>query len=441
MDGDGFWRGDKFKMSAQSSPKSSRTSFRKILLDIGATGIWQALGKLAQAFGLVHATNCLGVENAGISGSVMGTAMIFQVFLSLGIDVVAVRHVSARTQSLVQLVPVIFTTRLVLHVFVASIWFVGTLLLPLNHAETIAWLIGGFYLLVIGMNYQWYFQATERMPLLSRLQTLTTFGVSAYFLIFFRPGKAAGMELLVLALAHGSVTIWVWFQVHREVGVKMLTKHFHKDLLSLLREGQANWIFGVAYNALTLFGLILIPRLISENADAQVGCFRSSNQLALALQLILTYISYIFYPKIITWRRRQIPHFRSRVFGLTFLMVAIGLVSFGIIAQIGEPFFKLAYSNADFHPGFEVLPVMVLGKFIGMASGFLTWGLLAEHKDWLAARCCVVPVIITAILHFWFVPKHGFVAAGWLYLFGETLLFLACALAFLRLKLPVSKAK
>ena len=89
------------------------------------------------------------------------------------------------------------------------------------------------------------------------------------------------MDLLVMAVAHGAVTIWVWFQVYRKSQTPMLTFSFQDEALKLLREGQANWLFGVAYNALTLFGLILIPILLPKDSrDLELGYFRGSNQLA-----------------------------------------------------------------------------------------------------------------------------------------------------------------
>ena len=411
----------------------------KIIRDVGSTGFWQAAGKIAQVFGLLYAMDCLGGENAGISGRVMGLAMMIQVVLTLGIDVVAVRHIAAQTQTLPELLPVIFSTRLFLHGAVVLLWTVATLLAPLTPQEIFAWLVGGLYLLVIGMNYQWYFQATEQMPALSRIQTLTTFAITGYFLLVFQPGAAAGMDLLVMAVAHGAVTIWVWFQVYRKSQTPMLTFRFQDEALKLLREGQANWLFGVAYNALTLFGLILIPILLPKDSrDLELGYFRGSNQLALALQLVLTYVGYIFYPKIVSWRRQQLPDFRARVLWLATGVWAAGVgLSIGIWG-LGEPLYQLAYRNPDFHPGFQILPLMVVAKFIGMASGFVTWGLLAEHKDWLAAKCCIVPVLVTGALHFVFVPTGGFVAAGWLYFLGECLLFLSCTIAFWRLKLSSS---
>lgn len=431
-------------MPAPHANTSAQVSnrLRKILLEVGSTGFWQAAGKLAQVFGLLYAMDCLGGDNAGLSAQVMGTAMMLQVILTLGIDVIAVRHIAAKTQGMSQLLPIIFSTRLTLHGGMGLLWILVAAVAPVASEERFAWVVGSIYFVVIGMNYQWYFQATERIPTLSRLQSLTTFGTTAYFLMAFKPGQSAGSDLLVLAVGHGIVTAWVWFRVFRETGASIFTWSFFGPAWKLLKEGQANWLFGVAYNALTLLGLLLMPLLLSDaDQKTQLGYFRGSNQLALALQLVLTYIGYIFYPKIVAWRRQQTAHFKFRVFGLAGIVWLAGVVSSLLLFWLGEPFFKMALKNPDFHPGFQIVPIMVMAKFIGMASGFLTWGLLAEHKDWLAVRCCLWPVLVTAGLHFIFVPRHGFLAAGWLYAIGEMLLFLSCTFAFVRLKLSLSKPK
>ncbi len=409
----------------------------QILLTIGSIGFWQIAGKIVQVFGFGHARHCFGEANWGISGQVMNTAVLLQVVLTLGIDMVAVRHVAAKSQRLEELLPVIFTSRLVLHLGLAVVWAVAVLLAPMARVETSAWLFGGIYFLVIGMNFQWYYQATERVAALSRIQTLTTFAVSFCFFLFFRPGQAAGSDILILALAHGGATIWVWARVRRESKTHILwTLSFWRGIRKLALEGRAYWLFNVAYNGLAIMGLLLLPILMGKKeGDPQSGYFRDSHQLCLALQFVLTYISYIFYPKIVAWRNEKPAVFRPRVFGLVLGVLAAGSLGSLLMFWLAEPLFLLIYKDSS---GIAIFPVMVMAKFIGMASGFIAWGLLAEHKDWRAVRCCFFSVFVTFALHFVFVPKHGFVAAGWLYACGELLLFLACAAVFLRLKLPTS---
>ena len=421
-------------------------SARPILRTIGSIGFWQTAGKIVQVFGFGHVGHCLEKNHWGISGQVMTAAVFLQVALTLGIDLVAVRRVAAKSQLLEELLPVIFTFRLVLHLVLAALWAAAVLLAPIPQMETAAWLAGGIYFLAIGMNFQWYYQATERMAFLSRVQTLTTFAVSLCFFLFIQPGRAAaGGDILIMALVHGFTTVWIWEKARLESKTNLLWRRafpiLWRRIRELVREGRASWLFTVGYNGLAIMGMLLLPALMGKKeGDTQSGFFRDSYQPCLALQFVLNYVGYIFYPKIVVWRNEKPAVFRPRVVGLAVGAWAVGILGSFPLLWLAEPLFGLIYGK-DNTSGASIFPIMVLAKFIGMSSGFLVWGLLAEHKDWLAVRCCLFSVLIAFILHFEFIPKYGFAAAGWLYAAGELLLFTTCLTAFLRLNLPSSVPK
>ncbi len=412
---------------------------RQILWNIGSIGFWQTAGKIVQIFGYGHARLCMGETHWGISGQVMNVAIFLQVVLTLGIDVVAIRRVAAKSQLLEELLPIIFTFRLIMHLGLAAVWSVVVLLAPISHMEATAWLAGGIYFLALGMNFQWYYQATEQMAFLSRVQTLTTFAVSLCFFLFIQPGQAAGSDVFVLALVHGVATIWIWVKVRMESKTSLFrTQSFRtlwRRIRELLWEGRASWLFTVSYNGLAIMGMLLLPALMGKKeGDPQSGFFRDSYQPCLALQFVLNYVGYIFYPKIVVWRNEKLSVFRPRVVGLAVGAWTVGILGSLSLLWLAEPLFRLIYREDT--SSASIFPIMVLAKFIGMSSGFLVWGLLAEHQDWLAVRCCLFSVLIAFILHFVFIPKYGFAAAGWLYAGGELLLFATCLTAFLRLNLP-----
>ena len=417
---------------------------RQILWTIGSIGFWQVAGKIVQVFGFGYAGHCLGKTHWGISGQVMTAAIFFQVLLTLGIDMVAIRRVAAKSQLLEELLPVIFTFRLVMHLGLAAVWAAAVLLAPISQMETDAWLAGGMYFLVLGMNFQWYYQATERMAFLARVQTLATFAVSLCFFLFFQPGQAAGSDIFVLALVHGVATVWIWEKVRLESKTSLFWTQSFRTLWHCIREllweGRASWLFTVSYNGLAIMGMLFLPALMGKkDGDPQSGFFRDSYQPCMALQFVLNYVGYIFYPKIVVWRNEQPSVFRSRVIGLAFGAWIVGILGILPLLWLAEPLFGLIYHENT--SSASIFPIMVLAKFIGMSSGFLVWGLLAEHKDWLAVRCCFFSVLIAFLLHFVFIPEYGFVAAGWLYGGGELLLFATCLTAFLRINLPSSTPK
>ena len=413
---------------------------RRVGYVVGSTGFWAVVGRIVQFFGFGYAIHCLGNANAGVSGQVLALAMMLQVTFSLGMDVVAVRHIAAGTRQVPELLPVIFTSRLALHLGIALIWAAAVIVLAPTQVAVWAWLSGGLYFVVLGMNFQWYYQATGRMVALSRLQTLTTLVVSLVFFLGFRPGQAAGSDIYVLALVHGVVTVGVWVRIRFESADRVLwTRACWNRAVELAREGRAVWLFGLAYNGLTVLGLLLMPLLMGpERGDTESGIFRRSFQPCLALQFILSYLGYIFYPRIVAWRQEVSVGFERRVYGLALAGVALGGLAAVVLLGLGEWLFRIVYRDAE---GAGIFPIMVLGKFVGMASGFLVWGILAERRDWLAVWGCVATVAVSGALYGRWIPEHGFWAAGWIYAIGEAMLFLVCAGIFWYVRTTVRRRK
>ncbi len=399
----------------------------RALAAVGSTGLWAVAGRLVQVFGFGHAIKCMGHAGSGLSGQAMVAAMLAQLVLSLGIDVVAVRHVAGGSRSLASLLPAIFTLRLFLH---GALALVGLALVPLlasGPEAAFVWSCGCLYFVALGLNYQWYYQATGRMAALSRIQTLSTLAVAVVFLAFFRPGQAAGSDLMVMALVHGGVTAWVWWRARP--GLLPLGRAVDQTL-RLIREGIAMWLFGLAYNALSLIAFFLMPALLGQQEGVeQNGYFRRSFQPCLALQFVLTYIGYIFYPRIVAWERSG--GFEGRVAALALAGLALAGLCYLSLLWLAGPVFGLVYGNTD---GVAIFPVLAASRFVGMASGFLVWGLLARRQDLRAVACCFLALGASLLCHLWALPRSesGHVAAGWIAALGESVLFLSCAVAFLR---------
>ena len=84
----------------------------------------------------------------------------------------------------------------------------------------------------------------------------------------------------------------------------------------------------------------------------------------------------------------------------------------------------------EYMEGSAILPIMVFGKFMGLASGILVWGLLADRRDWFVVKLTFPAILIVTVLHGVMIPQHGHTAAGWLYGLGELLLFAVCLAGF-----------
>jgi O-antigen/teichoic acid export membrane protein len=280
------------------------------------------------------------------------------------------------------------------------------------------------------MNYGWFFQATDRMPAFSFLQNVTTVVTSLYFLACFRPGEPVGNDLWVTMVFNGLATMFVYWHLHRRLGMVLIDRDGFRAAWDLFREGRPTWAFNLTYFAMANMGLPLVSYFLGEAGNREAGYFRSSMVLVAACQAFLSYFALMLNPRIVRWRQEDPQAFCRRLTALVVGLCGVALLAFIATWFLREPVFLLL--GKAYQPGARVLPALVSAKFLALASGFLVWGLFACRQDWLAVRCCAAPLAVSLLLHAWLVPRWGIDAAGWLNLGSEALLLALCWMAFRR---------
>ncbi len=414
-------------MGAPRQGNAANDLFRaKLFRDFSGTMLWQVLGKLFQVVGLVYATRCLGPDNIGVSRTIITLALTLQLCLAFGLDAVAVRHVAKGLAKADEIAPAIFTFRFVLGLVAAVLWAAGVWLSPLEGLERWTWLAGALFLLVLSLDYSWLFQATEQMPRASRFQTLSAFLASLWFLLFFEKGQALGSDLFVLLGANALVVGLVWRHMACEMGFRCLSPARLAGAGALFHEAWLIWTFNLGYFLLANMALPMTYFLLGKTSS---GLFGSAQQLVVALQMFLHYFGILMAPRLVVWRQADVSMFRRRVLLLAGGAAAVGLLFSGGLWLIVGWLYPLLFGEA-FVSASGLLPVLVLGKFFAVGTAMFTWALWAEHRDWLPVLCCLPCCVISAVLYFVLLPKHGNTAAAWLTLGAETALMLFSAAAF-----------
>jgi O-antigen/teichoic acid export membrane protein len=399
---------------------------RDFVSQFGRAVLWQGVGKLIQIVGVAYAARCLGPVNLGLSGPVMVTAAIVQLVLDLGLDIVAVRHVLARTHSIERIAAALFTLRVLVAACGGLVWALAVWLSPLGAPARGVWLLGAPYLASLVVNYAWYYQATQRLPRLSLLQAVAALGVSVVYLVAFRPGQAAGSDLWVALAVNIVVGAVVWHGMGRRLGVRLFDLEALRSAVGLVQEARASWLFNLGYYVLASMGLPLVYLLLSERES---GLFRSASMLVTSLQMVLHQFALLLVPRIVAWREGA--RLGRRVLGLVMLLSAGGAAVCVPLWWWRESVYLLIYKEA-YLEGAPLLPVLLFAKFLSAATAMPVWGLFALGKDWLAARCCVVPMLLELVLHFVLLPRYGVEAAAWLNCGAEGLLAAVCAVVFLK---------
>lgn len=403
----------------------------RLVRAVGWSVLWQVLGKLLGVIGLSYAYRCLGSENVGVSGTVLATVMILQVVLDFGLEIVAVRHVAAGTVRLADLTPALFTLRVLL---AGGVLLAGALLVPWMPLPTPVrwvWWWGAVHLAFLTASFSWFYQATDRMPWFSLLQNATNVATSLVFLLVFRPGQRLGSDLVVTLALNALLTACVWGWIQRRVGRGLFRPRALPLALRLFREARPTWVFNLLYTALVNLNLPLCAVLLGDRA---AGHFRSAAMLVAAVQTFLTYFALVLNPRIVRWRNAGPGVLRRRLRGLTAALVGTAGLCLGALWLVREPVVRLLW-GADFLPAATVLPQLMAGKFLAVASGLLVWGLFAHYREWLAVGCVAPCVVVALGFNLWLIPRHGIAAAAWLYLGAELLLLALTWLAVNRVEL------
>ena len=92
--------------------------------DLSLTVFLQLFARLFQMLGMFHVANCYGDLN-GESNKALVSAQYIQFILTFGLDIIAVRHLAAKSIVFEQLISSLFTIRLCLYGTISILWLMG----------------------------------------------------------------------------------------------------------------------------------------------------------------------------------------------------------------------------------------------------------------------------------------------------------------------------
>lgn len=393
---------------------------------LGVMVIWQAAGKILQIAGAAYAFRCLGPENVGLTGTILILAAFVLILFDFGLERVAVRAIARRPEDQAELTRAIFSLRVMIGLGVATVWMLAALWVYGLSAVGLVWLLGAVFLFNGFVVSNWFFEATDRIPLLTGIQTGLSLTTSLAYLIFFRPGQAVGSDLLVMTVLAVLITCGIIRWMGGQIGCAPFSLKNLRRATTLLKEGQANWWFSLQYCVLSTMTLPLCYWLVGEQEG---GWFRAAAALVAAIQLFLNNFAYMLNPRIVRWHAEDPALCRRRLQWLT-----LGVITAGTVFCAGLWCFRVAVTDLlygeEFLPSADSLPILVLAKFFALCSGCLVWGVLAAKRDVLVAKACVLPLGGAVLLHSWLIPAYGITGGAWANLGAEVLLFVGCFVTF-----------
>lgn len=254
-------------------------------------------------------------------------------------------------------------------------------------------------------------------------------------------GTRAGADLWVMGFCQLIFTTGAWIYIKVHYRVSLFVKNWWRDIGGYIYEGLPNWVFGLLYNTLITIGMLCLKRLSIGDEDFvnHDDAYATLYRLALAVHFILAFVGSVIYTRIVVWKNERNDFF-FRVALVCLGVIFCGIVSCSVIHWIHPFLYPFLFQKEVFLPAAPYMSLMLFGRFVGLTSGILVWGMLAYHRDWRAVQCAVVPVLGSVLLHFLLIPKYGMSAAVFLNVGGELGLFLFCLVGFMGLRKSVQSS-
>ena len=155
---------------------------------------------------------CLGDDNWGLIGLVTVAALAVPVITDFGLDIVAVRHVVAKTARLGEVTPALLCVRLAATALLGVVWVIAAMVILPRGMERQVWLWGAPYMAAVSVGYAFYFQAVGRVPVMAFGQAALGLASAGIIALSFYPGVSPAyyMQVLTVLTAGVSLGLWCW---------------------------------------------------------------------------------------------------------------------------------------------------------------------------------------------------------------------------------------
>jgi O-antigen/teichoic acid export membrane protein len=181
----------------------------------------------------------------------------------------------------------------------------------------------------------------------------------------------------------------------------------------MFRYGWPILIIGLAGMVNTNIEKILIPWLDhSANPDAELGIYGANAKLAILMNLFIQAFRFSFEPFLFS-------HYKNENSKVTYARVMKYFVILGLLIFLGVMFYMdiikhfIGKSDSDYITGLKVVPWLLMGNlFLGIFYTQSLWYKLTDQTHF-GARFAIIGAIITLVINILFIPKLGYMAAGY----------------------------
>jgi len=189
---------------------------------------------------------------------------------------------------------------------------------------------------------------------------------------------------------------------------------FKKSVFTeMFKYGWPILIIGLAGMVNTNIEKILIPQLDrSADPQAELGIYAANAKLAILMNLFIQAFRFSFEPFLFS-------HYKNENSKVTYARVMNYFVILGLLIFLGVMFYMdiikyfIGKSNSGYVTGLKVVPWLLMGNlFLGIFYTQSLWYKLTDQTHF-GARFAIIGAVITLFVNILFIPKLGYMAAGY----------------------------
>lgn len=395
------WRNKTFNHSLQIN------AMRAVSLGIGFVGsIWSS--------------RCLGPNNLGISGMIIGTIAPLVLVVNLNQIAHYIRLYRGYTSDAERnnLIEVINTYKIAAS-FVVMLAAIPFLILGNFPSTWYLGLIAAFPYFFLTVNApDWLLQAQDNIPASTRALTVQAMLTTSLYLLCFRPGISAGTDLVVQDIALTIAMALAWYTALKSRNVRLFRWSKFRQIIPII--GGGRWLIatGCAVYIFTSLDQPLVGWLYSIK---EVGIYRTSIVLVGGVGAFTGYLPMLLYPRMLEWNHMGPAYLWQQqkkvltYFGVFAIGLTIGAFLFGPLL------YHYLYGPA-FQRGSYPFAFLLAAKLIAVMNGILGWGMVAQKKERALFISMVYVATFSLVFNLIFIPLFGAIGASTVNMLSEVLM-------------------
>jgi len=364
---------------------------------------------LSTALLYIIQARALGVEEFGRFMFALSFTGIFLTFIDYGFNLLIVKEVSQKPESLKNWVSSIINAKILL-----SIAFTIVLIITLKilkYPNDTLLIVGILWLSVIFYSFGFFFNNVFRGLNQFQYETYPTILLNAAQFVIVGVFLFLGFKTLSVAIAYLLARMFYFAYSSYLLSSKVSKIPIAYTLSESIKSLKIALPYGIHAILATLYFQIDTVLLSYFKGDVEVGYYQAAMRILMATMIVYEVIVSAFFPVIAASIKNDKEKFDKYALFLNKVVIYIGLVFGTGIFMFSKPVISLLYGEQYQHSIIimQVLAVVIFLRFLGAGYGlFMT---VAEGQKFRAIGVSI-SVIVSVVFNIILIPKYGAIGAA-----------------------------